>query len=73
LKNQADFYFAILAILFHCYVPPIPIKKSPVTTVTTIDVFQLKILEKCQRINVNWYSFVENIINIIRLVSLCIL
>jgi hypothetical protein len=33
---------------------PAPIKKSPVTT---IDVFQLKILEKCQRINVNWYGY----------------
>jgi hypothetical protein len=32
----------------------IPIKKNPVTT---IDVFQLKILEKCQRINVNWYRY----------------
>jgi hypothetical protein len=33
----------------------IPVNKS---SLTTIDIFQLKILANRQRINVNWYSFI---------------
>ena len=32
-----------------------PVNKS---SLTTIDIFQLKILVKCLRINVNWYNYI---------------
>ena len=34
----------------------IPVNKS---SLTTIDIFQLKILVNCYRINVNWYMLIE--------------
>jgi hypothetical protein len=38
------------------WIRDIPVKKS---SLTTIDIFQLKILANCQRINVNWYKWKE--------------
>ena len=43
MKSFSDFSLSI----------PIPVNKS---SLTTIDIFQLKILVKCWRINVNWYT-----------------
>ena len=34
-----------------------PVNKS---SLTTIDIFQLKILLKCLRINVNWYNYITS-------------